>query len=140
MSIIASLPIRHLPDLIRRMKPTLAPELLVYARLAEGEAMPPGLLPLALVREAEGTTIILPQAEAERAGLKTAYPCRRIVLGAHSDLEAVGFLATITAWLGGHGIACNVLSAWHHDHLLVPHQRAFEALDLLKELQAEAVG
>ena len=114
------------------------PERLVYARLPAGVPVPAGLEPLALVREREGITLVLPEAEARGAGLEAGFPCRRIVLEVHAALGAVGFLATIAAWLGGHGIPCNVLSAWHHDHLLIPDDRAFEALDLLKALAGEA--
>ena len=131
-------PSRVLPDLIKRMAPALMPERLVYARLPLGASVPAGLEPMAYVREREGTTLVLPEAQARSAGLEVGFPCRRIVLEVHSALDAVGFLATIAAWLGGHGIPCNVLSAWHHDHLLIPDNRAFEALDLLKALAREA--
>lgn len=135
---VERLPVAGLPSLIRGMDPRLAPELLVYARLPSGVPVPQGLSPLAVIREDEGISLVLPQADASNAGLEAAFPCRRIVLGVHSALDAVGFLAAVSAWLAGHNIPCNVLSAWHHDHLLVPAERAFEALDLLKTFQREA--
>jgi hypothetical protein len=49
-------------------------------------------------------------------------------LTVHSSLEAVGFLAAITARLAETGISVNVVSAFYHDHLFVPHDRADEAL------------
>jgi len=49
-------------------------------------------------------------------------------------LEAVGFLAAITARLAEAGISVNPVSAFYHDHLFVPHNRADEALARLKEM------
>ena len=84
--------------------------------------------------EAEGTTLVLPRTDAERAGLAFTFPCRRIVLEIHSSLEAVGFLAAILPPLAAAGIGVNPVSAFHHDHLFVPEQRAAEALAILEAL------
>ncbi|HEY9768965.1 MAG TPA: ACT domain-containing protein [Coleofasciculaceae cyanobacterium] len=56
-----------------------------------------------------------------------------ITLSVHSSLEAVSFLAAITAKLAEHKIGVNPVSAYHHDHLFVPVSRAQEAMILLKE-------
>jgi uncharacterized protein len=55
-------------------------------------------------------------------------------LTVHSSLEAVGFLAAITARLAETGISVNAVSAFYHDHLFVPHDRADEALARLQEM------
>jgi hypothetical protein len=61
-----------------------------------------------------------------------------ITLAVHSSLEAVGFLACITDRLTREGIACNVVAAYHHDHLFVPLARADDALGVLRNLAAES--
>ena len=61
-----------------------------------------------------------------------------ITLSVHSSLEAVGFLAAITARLANAGISVNAVSAFHHDHLFVPEHRASEALRLLQDMQDQS--
>jgi uncharacterized protein len=46
----------------------------------------------------------------------------------------VGFLAAITARLATAGISVNAVSAFHHDHLFVPADRADDAMVLLQEM------
>ena len=57
-----------------------------------------------------------------------------ITLTVHSALDAVGFLAAITARLAEAGISVNAVSAFHHDHLFVPVDRADEAMALLQNM------
>jgi hypothetical protein len=60
-----------------------------------------------------------------------------VTLNIHSSLEAVGFLAAITTRLATAGMGVNPVSAFYHDHLFVPADRAEEALELLMELAEE---
>jgi hypothetical protein len=60
-----------------------------------------------------------------------------ITLTVHSALEGVGFLAAITARLSASGIGSNPVSAFYHDHLFVPADRADDAMRVLRELSAE---
>jgi hypothetical protein len=59
-------------------------------------------------------------------------PEMMMTLTVHSSLEAVGFLAAITARLAEAGISVNAISAFCHDHLFVPEDRADEALARLE--------
>ena len=61
---------------------------------------------------------------------------RRITLRVHSALDGVGLTAAVATALAGHGIACNMVAAFHHDHVFVPAARAEEALAILKTLAA----
>jgi uncharacterized RmlC-like cupin family protein len=99
-----------------------------------------GIEPVASFREREGLTVILRREEAERARLDAAFPCAWITLRVQSSLSAVGFLARVTAALANAGIGCNPVSAFHHDHLFVPHDRAQEALALLRREAELAAG
>ena len=56
----------------------------------------------------------------------------------HSDLAAVGLTAAFSRALGDAGIACNVIAGVHHDHLIVPAERAGDALAALRALQARS--
>ena len=78
--------------------------------------------------------------EAEAAGLPHQFASRLITLTVHSSLEAVGLLAAITAPLAEVGISVNAVSAFYHDHLFVPAERAEDAQLLLQRLAAETDG
>lgn len=120
-----------LARLLAGMNPRLDDAVYVFATLRAESPEPAGLAPLMRFAEAEGTTLVLPRAEAERAGLGFIFPCRRIVLEIHSSLEAVGFLAAILPRLAAAGIGVNPVSAFHHDHLFVPEGRADDAMAIL---------
>jgi len=124
----------NLSILIRTMRPELQPGVFIFATVPDGTAIPPSLTPLMIFRETEGITLILTREAAEAAGLAVTFRCRMITLAVHSSLEAVGFLATITQALADAGIAVNPVSAFHHDHLFVPEDRAEEALIILERL------
>lgn len=72
------------------------------------------------------------------ARLSFAFPCRTITLNVHSSLEAVGLLAAMTSELAWRGIAANAVSAWYHDHLLVPAAGAEKAMAALTEIRRAA--
>ena len=77
----------------------------------------------ALIREAEGLTLIRP-------GTGWA----RITLGVHSSLAAVGLTARVADALAAQRISANVVAAFHHDHIFVPWDRRQEALTVLRAL------
>ena len=127
---------RDLSRLISSMRPELAPGRFVFATIPHGQGIPAGLAPVMLFREAEGTTLIVTAEEAAQAGLAGIFPCRQITLTVHSALDAVGFLAAVTARLAAAGISTNAVAAYHHDHLFVPEHRAAEAVALLEAMAA----
>ena len=57
-----------------------------------------------------------------------------MTLTVHSDLSAVGLLAAVTDLLSKAGIPVNTVSAFYHDHLFVPHERAEQTISLLEDL------
>lgn len=122
-----------LSALLAGMRPVLQPGVFVFATV--GYEVPlDGLDPLMIFREGEGRTLILRTEDAAAAGIPSTFPSRMITLEVHSSLDAVGFLAAITARLAAAGIGVNPVSAYFHDHLLVPEARAEEAMGLLESL------
>jgi hypothetical protein len=122
-----------LDQLIRTMSPEIAPETYVFATTPD-PALARAAAAQMVFREAEGLTLILTRADAERLALDHQFPCRMITLNVHSALDAVGFLARITARLAELGMGVNPVSAFFHDHLFVPEARAEEALDALRAM------
>lgn len=126
-----------LNTLMRTMQPEMHPGTFVYCTLPNGEPIPESINPLGFFRESEGTTIIVEESDAEKAGLASQFPSRQITLTVHSSLNAVGFLATVLAPLAKAGISVNSVSAYYHDHLLVPQERADEAMRILRRLTTQ---
>lgn len=119
--------------MVAGMDPVLMPDEYCFCtvsddRLAEGA--------LATFREEEGLSVLLPVARARVLGLPVVAPMRRITLMVHSSLEGVGLTAAVAGALARRGIACNMIAARLHDHVLVPSARADEALEVLRALQS----
>jgi len=85
-------------------------------------------------REQEGTTLVIRREEAETAGLRHAFASRLITLTVHSSLEAVGLTSAFSAALSNESISCNVVAAFHHDHIFVNKNDAEKAVDILNRL------
>lgn len=129
-----------LKKLLASMTPELLPGIHVFATLAPGISVPEGVNPVMLFREREGLTLILLEDEAKAAGVSGIFHCRMITLNIHSSLEAVGFLAAITTRLASAGMGVNPVSAFYHDHLFVPAERAEEAMEFLHRLAKDSAG
>ncbi len=127
----------NLKTLIRSMRPELDGGTFVFVTLKPADEVPPSITPKLAFREAEGLTLVVERDEAEQAGLTGIFPCRMITLSVHSSLEAVGFLAVVMTGLAAAGISVNAVSAFYHDHLFVPPERAAEALSVLQSLSLE---
>ncbi len=85
-------------------------------------------------REGGGLTAVVRRERADALGLTYDYVAAWITLRVHSALDAVGLTAAVSTALARAGISCNVIAGFHHDHLLVPANRAAEALETLTNL------
>lgn len=119
--------------LIQRMQPALNPGAYVFCSLKLGE-IPAEVQPIGLFQEAEGITVILPQAEADRFGMHYSFVAAWITLTIHSSLEAVGLTAAVSQALANAGISCNVIAAFYHDHLFVSWKDGDRAMAVLRRL------
>jgi hypothetical protein len=113
-----------LKHLLGSMEPILQPGNFVFATVSPSDTTFPNRLLQAhpfemLFRESEGWTLIAEQATADALGLESIFPCRKVTLGVHSSLDAVGFLAAIITRLAESGLGINPVSGFYHDHLYV---------------------
>jgi hypothetical protein len=131
---------RDLDRLLRSMKPEMQDGVFVFCTLPAGREIPQNLKPVHIFHEREGTAFVVRREEAEAAGSPYQFASRLITLTVHSSLEAVGFLAAITAPLAEAGISVNAVSAFYHDHLFVPVQLAEEAMRILQRLARDVRG
>lgn len=107
---------------------------------ATTDSVPPGLEPFAVIREAEGITLVVEATEAMQFGLGTEELFARITPTAVTALDSVGVTATITQTVASRGIPCNVIAGFNHDHFFVPADRAQEVVSLLANLSQQARG
>ncbi len=124
--------------LLASMEPVLDAEEHVFCTVSLKMRSTLQATPILEFREREGITAVIKKREAKELGLDFIYPCKLITLNIHSSLEAVGFLAAITRKLAAAGISVNAVSAYYHDHIFVPVEKADEAVKLLHELSAES--
>jgi hypothetical protein len=91
--------------------------------------------------EAEGLTLIMPsEYEALPEGTPKSGPQRMITLECHSSLEAVGLTYRVSQRLASLEISCNVVAAYFHDHIFVSVDKAEQAVEALRALQAESAA
>ena len=88
----------------------------------------------ATVREEEGTTVVVPVDLARSHGIDPDLLMSWLTLQVHSSLEAVGLTAAVSRALAEAEIPCNVIAGFHHDHLLVPADRADAAIAAIEAL------
>ena len=95
--------------------------------------------PMLIFLEDEGKTLIVKKDIADKYKLKYSETWALITLTVHSDLTAVGFLATITKHLAKNGISVNVVSAYYHDHLFVPFSKTKETMKILNNISRDKI-
>lgn len=126
-----------LTTLLRSMSPQLNAGDYVFCTLRDG-LLPSGVDIIGSFREQEGLTVILERSQAEQAGFNFDYVAAWITLNVHSALEAVGLTAAFATALGKAGISCNVIAGYYHDHLFVGQADAERAMQVLRDLAANA--
>lgn len=113
------------------MSPDLRPGAFVFVTEADAAMIPRAI---AMFREAEGLSLVLPADEAPGAAPRM----RLITLQVNSSLEGVGLTVAVAAALADAGIPANVVAAFHHDHVFVPEGMAETALKVLQALARSA--
>lgn len=125
---------KDLEKLMLSMSPVLKEEVFVFCTGVQEKISDFSINPVCRFVEDEGESYVITREEAEQAGIEYEYPCRMITLFIHSSLEAVGFLARITAAFAENGLSVNPVSAFYHDHIFVPEDKADASLDVLMNL------
>ena len=132
-------PVKDRLAMIAGMAPELQPGRFVFCALNDlplSAAISDGAI--CLFREAEGVSVLVPVDLAEAEGLPVELPMCQIARQVFSSLAGVGLTAAVSAALGTADIPCNMIAAARHDHVIVPEDRAMEALAVLKSLSASA--
>jgi len=90
----------------------------------------------AIVDEEEGRTYVVAVEDAVAAGAPVGFVAVWLTLRVWSSLEAVGLTAAVSTALAADGISCNTIAGFHHDHVLVPVDRADDAIRVLRSLSS----
>ena len=91
----------------------------------------------AIVDEEEGRTYVVKVEDAVAVGAPVGFVAAWLTLRVWSSLESVGLTAAVSSALAGEGISCNTIAGYHHDHLLVPIDRADDAIRVLRTLSSQ---
>jgi hypothetical protein len=112
-----------LSNLLASMEPLLQPGNFVFATVPPSDTTFLSRLQAhsfeMVFRESEGWTLIADRSTVEALELEAIFPCRKVTLGVHSSLDAVGFMAAVTTRLAKIDIGANPVSGFYHDHLYV---------------------
>jgi hypothetical protein len=125
---------KNLAKLLLNMNPELHAGEYVFCSLPESKFKLLSINPVCMFREVEGISIIVSQSDADALGLTYEGSWSLITCNVTSDLASVGFLARMSTALAQAGISANAVSAYFHDHLFVPKEKANEALAILQKL------
>ena len=132
-------PVRETLAMIAGMAPLADPQDYLFLGIADaelaGRALP---LALAAFREDEGLSLVIAAGAAATLGLAGGPLWRRITLTVHSALDGVGLTAAVAAALTAERIPCNIIAAFHHDHVMVPAADAMRAVTALRRIAAQA--
>ena len=125
--------------MVASMEPVLVPGEVVFCTTLDGEILSRALPKARSVfAEKEGASLILPLAEAEALGLDVGQPMRQITLQVFSALDGIGLSAVVASALAAAAIPCNIVAAFHHDHVFLPAGMADRALEVLRATQERA--
>lgn len=125
--------------LLANLDPVLSPDPWIFDHIAEGAPSNLNIATLfAFIQESEGSTLIRRASAGTNTQPMSQARFAKITLQVFSDLEAVGLTAAVAQALTDINMCANVVAAALHDHVFVPYERRFEAIDCLKALSASA--
>jgi len=131
--------VHDMTEMVAGMSPVLQPETFVFCTIfSNSDASEAIAAAKAMIQEDEGVSLILPRDEAVRLGMIFDATYAQITLMVYSSLEGVGLTSSVSSKLATRNIPCNIVAGTQHDHVFVPMRKKEEAMEALKELQAEA--
>ncbi|MGY4514667.1 ACT domain-containing protein [Lysobacter sp. HA18] len=124
----------HLPSLLAKLDVDVRPgTYVVLSRPAPDAAF--DAVAEARINEAEGVTYVVPEAFGRAQGEPPDFVAAWLTLKVHSALNGVGLTAAVSGVLAERGIACNIIAARYHDHILVPTARRDDAIAAIRSLR-----
>lgn len=125
--------IKDLNTLLGSLSPELKAGKYVFCKLDNIDKLDVSKV-VSVFGESEAWSVISSQSYADEMGWKYEYEAAWITLNVLSDLAAVGLTAAVSNALAKGGLSCNVVAAYHHDHLFLPYESKDIALEILLSL------
>jgi len=122
-----------LQTLLKTLKPLHCPGDFVFCTITAAQLASLADV-VSIFREPEGFTVIVKKEIADQLQLEYSFIASWIMLTVHSSLEAVGLTAAFSNALSEHGISCNVVAAFYHDHIFVNKKDTEVALRILNAM------
>ena len=85
-------------------------------------------------KESKGYSIIISKEEATSNNLPFYFNSAWITLNIDSTLDSIGLTSAFSKKLTKAGISCNVIAAYHHDHIFVPYLDKHKAMEILSDM------
>tara|TARA_X000000950_G_scaffold59239_1_gene71821 strand:+ start:84 stop:458 length:375 start_codon:yes stop_codon:yes gene_type:complete len=85
-------------------------------------------------KESEGYSIIISKEEAIKNNLPFYFVSAWITLEIDSTLDSIGLTSAFSKKLTKAEISCNVIAAYHHDHIFVPYLDKHKAMEILSDM------
>ena len=85
-------------------------------------------------KESKGYSIITSKEEAINNNLPFYFVSAWITIEIDSTLDSVGLTSAFSKKLTKAGISCNVVAAYHHDHIFVPYLERLKAMKILSDM------
>ena len=79
-------------------------------------------------------SILISKEEAIKNNLQYYFVSAWITLEIDSTLDSVGITSAFSKKLTKAGISCNVIAAYHHDHIFVPYIDKHKAMIILSDM------
>jgi uncharacterized protein len=125
-----------LNDILKTLKPEHNPGDFVFCVIQNLDEIPKNEI-LMQFKEHEGVTVIIKKELADNLKLAYSFIAGWITLTVHSSLNAVGLTAAVAKALTSDDISCNVVAAFHHDHIFVAKNDVQKAMAALIRLSQE---
>ena len=119
--------------LIKNLDPQLNTGEYVFVVIPSLEFIPREEI-LGMFNEKEGVTVIINRKAADQLDLNYEGVWAWITLNVHSSLSAIGLTAIVSQELASHGISCNIVAGYYHDHIFVVIDKSEIALKVLSDL------
>lgn len=126
----------NLKTILQTLSPILNDGEFVYCTVPDFDLVPVQQI-IFMFRENEEVTIVLRKEDALQLNLTFSYIAAWITLEVNSSLSAVGLTAAFSQALSKEGISCNVVAAFHHDHIFVDVTDREKAMIALQNLQLQ---
>jgi len=125
-------------DMISGMTPTVRSGIYVFIS-TEDPTLVASLTSQAIstFEEEEGISMLISVDLARKSGFSVDQPMSCITLNVYSSLEGVGLTAAVSTALGDNSIPCNMVAAFHHDHVFVPSEMCDRAMEVLTSLEKQ---